>query len=133
VNYELDWLDDEKTIYWVKYMITLTWHDVLESTNKVEEVFASVEHPVYFIVDLRELNHLPLQGNIMTMKELFSRTPAPNLKLLFILGMNAPIVKGAVDIFMKSYMSNWLKQRIQFTDTMEETIAIITTDKEQRT
>ncbi len=133
MNYELDWLDDEKTIYWVKYMITLTWHDVLESTNKVEEVFASVEHPVYFIVDLRELNHLPLQGNIMTMKELFSRTPAPNLKLLFILGMNAPIVKGAVDIFMKSYMSNWLKQRIQFTDTMEETIAIITTDKEQRT
>ncbi|MEO0563495.1 MAG: hypothetical protein AAF125_15410 [Chloroflexota bacterium] len=98
---EIQWHDDKQTVLMQYYSNGVTWSDIVAASQEVQATIGAADHPVYTIVDVTELGHIP-HGNMMLMRDVMNVEASENVAMTYIC-ISSRLLTRVYETLMKTF------------------------------
>ena len=123
MSIQVVWDNDEKTIIRYTYQGQWTWDELAAVLEEAYALLDTVDHPVDFIIDLRQSVLLPKDA--LRHGERVAQAVHPNEGRSVVVGANM-LVSRLADVFYKIYRRT--SKQFRFVATLDEAYALLSND-----
>ncbi|MBZ0291919.1 MAG: hypothetical protein K8L99_05055 [Anaerolineae bacterium] len=128
MSIEVSWANPEKTVIVYAYEGRWSMEQFNNSYQQARKLMDTVQHPVDFIIDVRNSSLLP--SGILSRGRNVVTTPHPNEGRTAIVGANT-FVRSMLDLFSRLYGERYRESKFYLAPTMDEAHKWLSTNRAQ--